>query len=148
MSAHLTIHTEKSGALLVSSLARRSIVGKEHGDGALDQILGSLVTIGNLVNPTTMVDLGFMVILGFMVVQGSTSNLISIGKMAFMVTLATVESKKQPLDVAKFHFNTKDELTINALALVIQVHGATLKPHMVLNTLKHGATVRNLNGFQ
>ena len=143
MGAQLSAQMEKSGALLVSSLARRSIVGKEHGDGALDQILGSLVTIGNLVNPTTMVNLGFMVVLRFMVVQGFTSNMISIGKMAFMVTLATMGSKKLPLDVAKFHFNTKEELTITALALVIQVHGATLKPHMVLNTLKHGATVRN-----
>ena len=58
MGAQLSAQMEKSGALLVSSLARRSIVGKEHGDGALDQILGSLVTIGNLVNPTTMVNLG------------------------------------------------------------------------------------------
>ena len=143
MGAQVMVHMEKNGALLVSSLARMSIVGKEHGDGALDQILGSLVTIGNLVNPTTMVNLGFMVVLRFMVVQGFTSNLISIGKMAFMVTLATMGSKKLPLDVAKFHFNTKEELTITALALVIQVRGATLKPHMVLNTLKHGATVRN-----
>ena len=148
MGAQVMVHMEKNGVLLVSSLARRSIVGKEHGDGALDQILGSLVTIGNLVNPTTMVNLGFMVVLRFMVVQGFTSNLISIGKMAFMVTLATMGSKKLPLDVAKFRFNTKDELTITVLVLVILVCGAILKPHMVLNTLKHGATVRNLNGFQ
>ena len=132
MGAQVTVHTEKSGALSVSSLARMSIVGKEHGDGALNQILGSLVT---------------MVAQGFMVVQGSTGNLGTICNIASMINLA-MGSKKLPLDVAKFRFNTKDELTITVLALVIRVHGATLKPHMVLNTLKHGATVKNLNGFQ
>ena len=135
MGAQLMVHTEKSGVLLVSSLARRSLVGKEHGDGALNQILGSLVTMGNLVNPVTMV------------VQGSTGNLGTICNIASMINLA-MGSKKLPLDVAKFRFNTKDELTITVLVLVIRVLGATLKPHMVLNTLKHGATVRNLNGFQ
>ena len=138
MGAQLSAQMEKSGALLVSSLARRSIVGKEHGDGALDQILGSLVTIGNLVNPTTMVNLGFMVVLRFMVVQGFTSNMISIGKMAFMVTLATMGSKKLPLDVAKFPFNTMDRLIISVLTLVIQVHGVIL-----IRTIgEHGAIVR------
>jgi hypothetical protein len=88
-----------------------------------------------------------MVAQGFMVVQGSTGNLGTICNIASMINLA-MGSKKLPLDVAKFRFNTKDELTITVLALVIQVRGATLKPHMVLNTLKHGATVRNLNGFQ
>ena len=110
MGAQLTVPMEKNGALLVSSLARRSIVGKEHGDGVLDQILGSLV---------------------------------AMSKMASLVNLATMGSKKLPLDVAKSHFNTKDKLTITVLALVIRVRGATLKPHMVLNMLKHGATVRN-----
>ena len=87
--------------------------------------------MGNLVNPATMLDPGFMVNLasmvnqGFMVVQGSTGNM---------------GSKKLPLDVAKSRFNTKDELTITVLALVIRVRGATL---MGLKTLKHGATVRN-----
>ena len=135
MGAQLMVHMGKSGALSVSSLARMSIVGKEHGDGALNQILGSLVTMGNLVNPVTMV------------VQGSTGTLGTMCNMASMINLA-MGSKKLPLDVAKSHFNTKDKLIITALALVIRVHGATLKPHMVLNTLKHGATVRNLNGFQ
>ena len=135
MGAQLMVHTEKSGVLLVSSLARRSLVGKEHGDGALNQILGSLVTMGNLVNPVTMV------------VQGSTGTLGTMCNMASMINLA-MGSKKLPLDVAKFRFTTKDELTITVLVLVIRVLGATLKPHMVLNTLKHGATVRNLNGFQ
>lgn len=131
MGAQLSAQMEKSGALLVSSLARRYWVIKEHGDGALNQILGSLVTMGNLVNLATMVDPGFMVNLasmvaqGFMVVQGSTG---------------TMGSKKLPLDVAKSRFNTKDELTITVLALVIRVRGATL---MGLKTLKHGATVRN-----
>ena len=140
MGAQLSAQMEKSGALLVSSLARRYWVIKEHGDGALNQILGSLVTMGNLVNPATMVDPGFMVNLasmvaqGFMVIQGSTGNLGSMGNMA------TMGSKKLPLDVAKSRFNTKDELTITVLALVIRVRGATL---MGLKTLKHGATVRN-----
>ena len=134
MGAQLSAQMEKSGALLVSSLARRYWVIKEHGDGALNQILGSLVTMGNLVNPATMVDPGFMVNLASMVIQGSTGNLGSMGNMA------TMGSKKLPLDVAKSHFNTKDKLTITVLALVTRVRGATL---MGLKTLKHGATVRN-----
>ena len=128
MGAQLSAQMEKSGALLVSSLARRYWVIKEHGDGALNQILRSLVSMGNLVN------------LAIMVAQGSTGNLGSMGNMASMVNLATMGFKKLPLDVAKSRFNTKDELTITVLALVIRVRGATL---MGLKTLKHGATVRN-----
>ena len=96
--------------------------------------LATMVDPGLMVNLASMVKLASMVAQGFMVIQGSTGNLGSMGNMA------TMGSKKLPLDVAKYRFNTKDELTITVLALVIRVHGATL---MGLKTLKHGATVRN-----
>ena len=137
MGAQLSAQMEKSGALLVSSLARRYWVIKEHGDGALNQILGSLVTMGNLVNLATMVDLGFMVNLASTV---SLASMVAQGFMVVQGSTGTMGSKKLPLDVAKSRFNTKDKLTITVLALVIRVRGATL---MGLKTLKHGATVRN-----
>ena len=102
--------------------------------------MGNLVNLAIMVDPGFMVNLASMVAQGFMVIQGSTGNLGSMGNMASMVNMATMGSKKLPLDVAKSRFNTKDELTITVLALVIRVRGATL---MGLKTLKHGATVRN-----
>ena len=93
--------------------------------------------MGNLVNLATMVDPGFMVNLASMV---KLASMVAQGFMVVQGSTGTMGSKKLPLDVAKSRFNTKDELTITVLALVIRVRGATL---MGLKTLKHGATVRN-----
>ena len=46
--------------------------------------------------------------------------------------------KKQPFDVAKFHFNTKDWLIVSVLPLIIQVRGVIL----MTTILKHGAIAR------
>ena len=73
---------EKNGALSASILDKNIL--KEHGVGALNPILGSLDPMGNLV------------------------TLGNVGNLSDMGTKDIMGSKKRPLDVAKFHFNTKD----------------------------------------
>ena len=73
---------EKNGALSASILDKNIL--KEHGVGALNPILGSLDPMGNTVNTAT------------------------IDNLSDMDTKDIMGSKKRPLDVAKFHFNTKD----------------------------------------
>ena len=73
---------EKNGALSASILDKNIL--KEHGVGALNPILGSLDPMGNLVT------------------LGNVGNLFDMGTKDIM------GFKKRPLDVAKFHFNTKD----------------------------------------
>jgi hypothetical protein len=73
---------EKNGALSAYILDKNILKG--HGAGALNPILGSLDPMGNVVT------------------MGKVGNLSDMGTMDIM------GSKKRPLDVAKFHFNTKD----------------------------------------
>merc|ERR1712110_399228 len=86
-------------------------IPKEHGLIAVNPIVGSLGHIGNTVDPATI------------------GNLSDMGTMG---------NKKQPLDVAKFPFNTMDRLIISVLTLVIQGRGVIL-----IRTIgEHGAIVR------
>ena len=73
---------EKNGALSASILDKNIL--KEHGVGALNPMLGSLDPMGNTVNTAAI------------------NNQSDMGSQDIM------RSKKRPLDVAKFHFNTKD----------------------------------------
>ena len=82
MGAQLLKLMEKNGALSASILDKNIL--KEHGVGALNPILGRLDPMDNAVNPAT------------------------IGNLSDMGTKDIMGSKKRPLDVAKFHFNTKD----------------------------------------
>ena len=83
--------------------------------------MGSLGHIGNTVNPDTI------------------DNLSDMGNPDTMGTMGNIMGfKKRPLDVVKFHFNTKDGLIINVLMLIIQASGVIL----MRTILKHGAIVR------
>jgi molybdate-binding protein len=101
---------EKNGALSVSILDKHIL--KEHGLIALNLIVGSL---GHMVNRATI---------------GNLSNMGTMGNI--------MGSKKLPIDVAKFHFNTKDGLITNVLILIMLLRGVIL----IRTILKHGAIVK------
>ena len=113
------ILVEKNGALSAFILDKHILKG--HGLIALNPIVG-MGSLGHI---------------------GNTVNLANIGNLSDMGNPATMGgpimgSKKRPLDVVKFHFNTKDGLIINVLMLIIQASGVIL----MRTILKHGAIVR------
>ena len=121
------ILVEKNGALSVSILDNN--IPKGHGLIALNPIvgMGSLGHIGNTVNPDTIDNLSDM---GNPATMGNPSDMGTMGNI--------MGSKKQPLDVVKFHFNTKDGLIISVLTLITQVRGVIL-----MRTIgEHGAIAR------
>ena len=119
------ILVEKNGALSVSILDNN--IPKGHGLIALNPIVGSLGHIGNTVNPATIGS------------RSDMGNLSNMGNQSDMGTMDNIMvSKKRPLDVVKFHFNTKDGLIISVLMLIIQVRGVIL-----MRTIgEHGAIAR------